>query len=491
MSRLSRFSLALFFAAALFSPLSAAEKNAHLKEKLETVFSNFLRRTLTIGEIRWIFWPTHLSGKNLKLWEAPNVLMAEAPRAKMVISWKTLTSGRLRVGKMQFQDAQLYLRYTHDGKMNLTSMVADLAAHARKIYVPGQKQKVAYNVFRIDNARLHVIDAENSATPFNEPFIVNAAGDINGLGPDTEFPFKLEAVLPSTSTPTTFDIKGTISNRPRVRAVLRRLPVQALLMYLPVLRWFEGELNAEANVSKAGQYGFWKVRFAGDGIKARPELPFPEIKADGFLHPYARSTLNLSLIGSPTRVDAVVHIKDLVNKKVALSVKTKKADVAEMLRWFHSGYLMSADATADDIAADLKKPLVWDVSGDADVDAELASVLGPKLIRRVDGQITLIVRDGKLTEMPGFVKALAILKRSHLRQNGGLPFKTIVGVIDVKDGVATARNEIMLASPLLNVGFTGHINFPKNVINARIRLGAAWFVVKGTLHNPAVAREKP
>lgn len=467
-----------------------AEKNANLKKKLETVFSNFLRRELTIGEIRWIFWPTHVAGKNLKLWEAPNVLMAEAPRAKMVISWKTLTSGRLRVGKMQFQDAQLYLRYTHDGKMNLTSMVADLAANARKIYVPGQKQKVAYNIFRIDNAKLHVIDVENGATPFNEPFIVNARGDIGGLGPDTQFPFTLTAVLPSTATPVNFDIKGTISSRPHVRAVVRRLPVQALLMYLPVVRWFNGELNAEADVSKAGQYSFWKVRFAGDGIKTWADLPFPEIKVDGFLHPYARSTLNVSLLGKPTRVDAVVNIRDLVKKKAALTVKTEKADVAEILRWFRSGYLMAANSSPEQLAEEAKQPLVWDVSGDADVSAELVSTLGPKLIRDADGQITFLLRDGKLTQMPGFVKALAILKRSGLRQNGGLPFNTIAGVIDVKDGVAEARNEIALSSTLLNIGFTGHINFSKNVINARMRLGSVWFVVKGPLDNPAVQRLK-
>ena len=72
---------------------------------------------------------------------------------------------------------------------------------ARKNYVRGQKQKVAYGVFRIENGHVHVIDAEAEDRPFEALFRVDGRGDIHGLGPQTQFPFHLSAVLLSSATP--------------------------------------------------------------------------------------------------------------------------------------------------------------------------------------------------------------------------------------------------------------------------------------------------
>lgn len=488
-----------FFVFLLLAPLAflraesaPPEKNSALKNKLETIFSRFLRRPLTIETVRWKFFPVKLAGTGIRLWESPGLLMGEAPRATTRISMKTLTSGRLRVHEMRFIDGKMYARFTHDGKINVVSMISDLAAYARQTYKPGQKQKVAYNLFRVENARLEVIDAETGNQPFGAPFVVNGKGDINGLGPQTQFPFHIDAVLASTATPMTVRADGTMSNRPQVHVEARRVPLSVLSDYLPVVRWFEGPSNAEFDFSKAGAYTYWKLRFVNKEIKTILTLPFPVITVDGYFHPYALTKLDVSLIGKPTRVDVALRVKDLITKKVRLTLKSTGADIAECIAWFQTGYIMGRGPLSEaEIKAESAKPLVWQVTGTADIDAELSSVLGQQLFHELDGRIVLKIRDGKLIEMPGFLKALALLKLTYIVQKDhGLPFSTVNGIIDIKNGVAQTQNPILLESPLMNVEFAGRVNFPRNAINARIRLGKVWFMVKGPLDKPVVLRDK-
>lgn len=487
---------AFFFAVFFVSPAAPAQKDNRLKPKLERVFSRFLQRDLTIGNLRWVFFPVSMAATDIKLWEKPGLLMGEAPSASMRLSLKTLTSGRLRVHRMTFNDGHIYLRFTHDAKTNLAGMVVDLAKFARANYKPGQKQKVAYNLFKIKNARLHVIDAETGSCPLGAPLVLNGGGDVSGLGPQTKFPFHLTAVSTATANPINLDVRGTISNRPIVKITGRGLPVKMAVDFLPALKWFEGSLDATADFSKAAIYTFWRVTFEGDNIRARADLPFPKIKVDGKIHPYAPSTVNLTIQGEPTQFDAALRVKDLISKKVSLSIQSRDAEIAEIIDWCRSGYLMTTDElSAEEVKTELGKPLTWDVSGTAHVQADFSSVLGPKLLREVDGRLKLHITDGRLTEMPGFVKALALLNLASVmkeRRAGerGLPFKTIYGVVDIKDGVATTRDLILLDSPVLDVAFGGHVNFPKNVINARVRLGKVWFVVKGPIDNPAVLLQK-
>ena len=470
--------------------LPAKKKDNAIKPKLEQVFTNFLRREMKIGHLRWLFFPIKMEGKNVTLWEKPGLLMAEAPRATMRMSFKTLTSGRLRVHSLATRHAHVILRFTRDGRTNLGDMVMDLTQFARQNYKPGQKQKVAYNLFKIRKSRLEVIDAETGGKPLGEPFLLDAQGDISGLGPRTKFPFHLTAVSPSTTTPTRFDVTGTISNRPMVKIVAHDVPVRALIDYLPVTKWFDGTIDATAHLSKAGIYRFWRVVFQSEKIRARDNLPFPAIKLEGKIHPFAPSTINLWLKGSPSEFDIALHIKDLVRKKVTLSIKSRDAEIGELISWCRTGALM---AEGGDLKSDLGRPVIWEVAGKADIQGQFSSVLGPRLLREIDGQLDLSITDGRLTEMPGFVKALSLLSLSYLSKPKdsslpGLPFTNVHGTIDIKDGVATTRELITLRSPVLNVALTGRVNFPKNVINARIRLGKVWFDVKGPIHNPAVVR---
>jgi AsmA-like C-terminal region len=475
-----------------FLPLHAEEKSSALKPKFEKIFSNFLRRELEIGHMRWVFFPLTLSGKNIKLWEKPGLLMAEAPRATTRISLKTLTSGRLRVDDMTFIDGIIYFRFHHNGRTNVGDMIVDLAKFARANYKPGQKQKVAYNTFKIINARVDVINADTGRQPLGTSFIVNGEGDISGLGPQTQFPFHLTAISTATANPVKLDLSGTISNRPNVAIHINDIPVTIAVDFLPVLKWFEGTLKTTINLSKAGIYSFWRVKFDGNQIKTWSQLPFPIFTVKGKFHPFAPSTLQLSIDGKSSHIDVFLLIKDLVAKKTSLTINSTNADLRECIEWCRTGTLMGQGETSETkLLAEIKKPLLWNVSGQASIEAKFSSVLGPWLFRDVDGELKLTVKNGRLTDMPGFVKALTLLNLAAVLKGKdanepGLPFENVYTVIDIKDGVATTREPILLESPVLNVAFQGRVNFPKNVINAKIRLGKIWVNIKGPLDNPAV-----
>jgi hypothetical protein len=189
------------------------------------------------------------------------------------------------------------------------------------------------------------------------------------------------------------------------------------------------------------------------------------------------SKLDVSLSGKPTQIDISIRVKDLKSKRVVLAVKSEQAEIEEIIRWCRTGFLMNeAPASLTELKEQLQYPVIWKATGKAALQADLASVLGPDLVRKADGQIELKISDGVLTEMPGFVKTLAKLNLSSLlsKEPGGqegLKFENARANIDIRDGVAQTRGLVLLESPTLNIGFAGKVNFVKQTIDARMLIG--------------------
>jgi hypothetical protein len=237
--------------------------------------------------------------------------------------------------------------------------------------------------------------------------------------------------------------------------------------YLPVVKWFRGDIDAQADFSKAGQNTYWKIAFDAKDVKTVLDLAFPAISLEGKFHPFARSGLHVILRGQPTVVDVFIEVVNFQSKKVSLVIKSAEADIQECIDWCRTGFILNEGPDQP------QPPQLWKISGKAEIDAELKSVMGPQLIRKADGRVSLIIRNGVVTDIPGFGKALKLLNLSSVLtpQGGlsdGLKFATIAGTIDMEDGVAATRGMILLESPQLNIGIIGRVNFPKQVINARM-----------------------
>jgi hypothetical protein len=500
---------------------SASPPDRKLETKFEGIFSKFLRRKLTIEKVRWRIFPVRFTGTHITLWEDSKLVMAEGPVATLTISPKTLTSWRLRVSEMTFKDAKATLRFDHDGRTNVTSMIKDLGDYARANYRHGQRQKVVYGVFRVENGTVDVVDRETGVKPFGAPFRVDARGDIHGVGPRTQFPFHLKAVLLSSATPTPMQIiaNGRVRNEPQVHVIATDVPSSMLIPYLPVVRWFKGVMSAELDFSKAGAYTFWKLRFVTDAIKADIPLPFPAVKVEGFFHPYVPSHLNVLLLGEPTRVDVKINIHSFRSKKVTLSVQSRGADIDECIRWCETGYwLNQAPINTMNLPPQSRWPPVWKITGKADIDATLASVMGPRLAQESNGLLKFKIENGRLSGMPGLIKTFALLNLSSMlgdinKPPNGLVFKTVGGEVNIQDGVAKTNGLILLESPNINLGVMGQIDFVQQTIDAKMLLGVAnmteaviahipfvrrfksnekkgvipiWMAVQGPLHNPTI-----
>ncbi len=472
--KLSRFAFALMFVAV---PIHGADKTEQsLQKKFEERFSRFLRRDLTMESLRWKPFPFRLRAERPRLWEAPEVLMAEAPCATMSFSMKTLFTGRLHVRQMFFRNVDGILRFDHSGHTNLTRMIADILSFAREHRRPGQRQKVVYHVFRVEDSRIDVVDVETNRRPLGPPLIVNGKGTIQGMGPKTRFPFKITAVFPDAA-PARLAATGTLSHRPIAHIDAKRIPISTVAAYLPALKWFAGAVDGAFDFSKAGAYTFWKFRFETDTIHLSPPLPFPKLHADGFFHAFTPSHLNVTLAGEPTELNVTMNIKDFRTKRVSLSARSESADIEEIIRWCRTGFLMNEALASSTELNDLPTvPTLWQATGRAELKSELASIMGPRLVREAEGHIQLRIFDGTLVKMPGFLKALAQLNLSSLLLNKeggeqGLKFKTIRADIDIKDGIAQTRDLVLLESPTLNLGFSGKINFVKQTIDARMLIG--------------------
>ncbi len=453
-----------------------ADKDSSLKSTLETVFGRFLRRDLTIEKLRWRFLATYKASE-VKLWESPGVLMAQAPRAAMTVSWKTLFTGRLHIGRMRFKDATATFRFDHNGHSNLTDMIRDLVTFARENRKPGQRQKVVYNVFQIDNAKLDIVDTSTNIKPFRTPFVINAKGDINGLGPKTKFPFHLDAVQTSTGSAMHAKIWGTMSSQPIIHASAARVPLDVISDYLPVVRWFQGTTDARFDFSKGGCYRFWKVTFANDAIRLTLPYAFPLLRVDGFFHAHIPSRLKIKLEGKQSHVDVLLTILGFRSKKVALVVNSSDLAIEEFIQWCRTAMILNNAQSDGSVPTGGSVPLpVWKVTGQADVRAELNSVMGPQLIRRAAGKIQFQIRDGVLSDMPGFVKMISMLNLSSFLSAAqakpeGLAFGTVNGTIDIKDGAAQTRGLIFLEGNTLDIGVIGRVNFAKQAINVRMLVG--------------------
>ncbi len=467
-----------------------------LEKKFEDIFSKFLRRNLTVEKVTWRIFPIRFTGTNIKLWEDSKLVMAEGPIATLTVSLKTLTSGRLRVSEIRFVNPKGYVRFDHDGNVNVVSMVKDLGDFARKNYKHGDRQKVAYSVFRIENGSVDVIDRDLGIQPFGEPFRLNARGDINGLGPDTKFPFHLSMVLSSATTPMEINVSGTVSNWPQIHVLSQRIPLSAAVAYLPVLRWFSGDLSADLNFSKAGGYTFWKLRIMAGAIKTTVPLPFPLIRANGFFHAYVPSYLNIALLGKPTRVDVKMKVHDFKSKKVTLSVQSKGADIDECIQWCRTGYwLNEAPASTMNLPPQSRWPVIWKISGAADIDATLASVMGPRLVQDADGQINIQIHNGRLSGMPGLIKTFELLNLTHMlgdphKPPSGLQFGQVNADVSVKNGIARTNSPILIESPSINLGLIGEVDFPNETIDAKMLIGMASVADVVVAHIPFVRRFK-
>jgi uncharacterized protein involved in outer membrane biogenesis len=468
--------------------------NRKLETKFETIFSKFLRRKLTIGKVTWRIFPIRFTAKDITLWEDSKLMLAQGPLATMTVSLKTLTSWRLRISEMRFINPHGYLRFAHDGTSNLTSMIKDLGEFARKDYKHGERQKVAYGVFRIENANVEVIDRDLNIQPFGAPFRVDARGDIHGLGPDTKFPFHLKALLLSTATPMQVTGTGTMSNWPQIRLVAEKIPLSAVTPYLPVVRWFSGNLSATLDFSKAGQYVFWKLQTLSTAITPNIELPFPVIQVKGFFHAYARSHLNVTLTGKPTRVDVAMKIHDFKSKKVSLSVQSQGADIDECIQWCRTGYwLNQAPASSMNLPPQSRWPVIWKITGAANIDAKLDSVMGPQLVQDADGQINIHIKNGRLSGMPGLIKAFALLNLSSMlgdpnQPPHGLWFGSVNADVTIQRGIARAATPIVVESPRINLGVVGEIDFPNQTIDAKMLIGVASVEDAVVAHIPFVRR---
>jgi hypothetical protein len=294
----------------------------------------------------------------------------------------------------------------------------------------------------------------------------------------------------------TIEATGTTSNRPIAHITATHIPLNALEPYLPIARWFKGEVGAQADISRGGAYSFWKLLILATDVKADIPLPFPSIKVEGFFHPYVPSVLKLTFTGKPTLVNVKINIKDFRSKKVALTIDSRDADINEVIQWCRTGYwLNEAPLGTMKLPPESRWPVVWQITGRGDIDAKLISVMGPDLIKAGDGEVKFRIEKGRLSGMPGLIKTFALLNLSAMlgdknKPPNGLEFETVNGYVDVQNGVARTRGVILLESPTLNLGVTGQVDFGKQVINAQMLIGVANLGEAFIAHIPFVRRFK-
>jgi hypothetical protein len=502
---------AAFFCALALAPISLratdsavksastapAPANHKLEKKFEDIFSKFLRRQLTIKNVTWRLFPLRYTGTGITLWEKPGLAMAEGPLATFTVATlKTITSFRLRVSEMRFVNATGTLRFDHDGYVNVVSMIKDLGEYAHKNYKHGERQKVVYGSFRIENARVHVIDTDLGIEPFGAPLRLDARGDISGIGPKTLFPFHLHALLQSPQSPMDVSVSGTMSNWPMIRLSAEHIPLSAAVAYLPVLRWFSGEARASADFAKAGGYVFWKWGVIAPAIKARIALPFPTIRVDALFHEYAPSHLNVTLTGKATHMDARVNVHDFKSKRIGFTLAGKDADIDECIQWCRTGYwLNEAPASSMNLPPESRWPVIWKISGKADIDAALSSVMGPRFAQDADGQLTIHIEKGRLAGMPGLIKAFTLLNLTSMlgdpnKPPNGLVFGSVDADIKIRHGVAQTNKPIVIESPSINLGVVGQVDFGKETIDANMLIGVASVQEAVIAHIPFVRRFK-
>lgn len=455
-----------------------------LRELIEKEASDFLGRPLTVETVymeRWV--PPVLVGSGLRLLDKDGSTMASSAKAVLRLRLGSIPMLAVAVRELRFINPVFHFRPGEDGKLNVLKMADSIRSRPEK--GRGRGGMIFFERFAVEQGLLDVQDPGWSEA-FAHPLRLEGAGSFQRFRLRAAFPFELNIRDGSSENGASARLNGRLGGAPRLRLEARSVPASLLHSRVGLLARCGGTFGL--NLDYKGKAGLrkWSVEMDNSDLCPGASVPMPRLFLKNV--PGPELSFAASLEGASTRIRVSGSAPPGAAGTLLIIVKSSRADLSEVAAW----------ARALSGPGSLKpgqKP--FRASGLAEIDGRISGPREDSFWSASSGTLTVEIKDGILWNEPTL---LNILSKANIRflvdlirgqEQEGVPFKTVMAFLEIRQGRITAREPVVLESDKFQLAFVGEIDTLKKRVDGKAALRVVTVldevigripIVRGVLH---------